>query len=116
MLTEGLEHRDSSLDDALLEAASKELDQYNRGLVVLDTVHERERWVQSQRASRMRPTGNARSLMKLCLLLSVWGWSAFQCGPDVMVRTPLSVPKRSTAVTRTRVMRSPLAGPTVSCR
>lgn len=37
VLTEGLEHRDSSLDDALLEAASRELDQYNRGLVVLDT-------------------------------------------------------------------------------
>src|SRR3989338_6502986 len=37
ILTEGLEHRESSLDDALLEAASKELDQYNRGLVVLDT-------------------------------------------------------------------------------
>jgi biopolymer transport protein ExbB len=37
VLTEGLEHRESSLDDALLEAASKELDQYNRGLVVLDT-------------------------------------------------------------------------------
>ena len=37
VLTEGLENRESSLDDALLEAASKELDQYNRGLVVLDT-------------------------------------------------------------------------------
>ena len=37
VLTEGLEHRESSLDDALLEAASKELDLYNRGLVVLDT-------------------------------------------------------------------------------
>ena len=37
VLTEGLEHRDSSLDDALLEAASRELDHYNRGLVVLDT-------------------------------------------------------------------------------
>jgi biopolymer transport protein ExbB len=37
VLTEGLENRDSSLDDALLEAASRELDQYNRGLVVLDT-------------------------------------------------------------------------------
>lgn len=37
VLTEGLEHRDSSLDDALLEAASRELDQFNRGLVVLDT-------------------------------------------------------------------------------
>lgn len=37
VLTEGLEHRDSSLDDALLEAASRELDLYNRGLVVLDT-------------------------------------------------------------------------------
>ena len=37
VLTEGLEHRESSLDDALLEAASGELDHYNRGLVVLDT-------------------------------------------------------------------------------
>jgi biopolymer transport protein ExbB len=37
VLTEGLEHRDSSLDDALLEAASRELNHYNRGLVVLDT-------------------------------------------------------------------------------
>ena len=37
VLTEGLENRDSSLDDALLEAASRELDEYNRGLVVLDT-------------------------------------------------------------------------------
>src|SRR3989338_4441518 len=37
VLTEGLEHRESSLDDALLEAASRELDHYNRGLVVLDT-------------------------------------------------------------------------------
>jgi biopolymer transport protein ExbB len=37
VLMEGLEHRESSLDDALLEAASRELDQYNRGLVVLDT-------------------------------------------------------------------------------
>ncbi len=37
VLTEGLEHRDSSLEDALLEAASQELDHYNRGLVVLDT-------------------------------------------------------------------------------
>lgn len=37
VLTEGLEHRESSLDDALLEAASRELNHYNRGLVVLDT-------------------------------------------------------------------------------
>ncbi len=37
VLTEGLKHRESSLDDALLEAASRELDHYNRGLVVLDT-------------------------------------------------------------------------------
>lgn len=37
VLTQGLEHRESSLDDALLEAASSELDKYNRGLVVLDT-------------------------------------------------------------------------------
>lgn len=37
VLTAGLEHRESSLDDALLEAASRELDEYNRGLVVLDT-------------------------------------------------------------------------------
>ena len=37
VLTEGLQHRESSLDDALLEAASRELDEYNRGLVVLDT-------------------------------------------------------------------------------
>lgn len=37
VLTEGLEHREGSLDDALLEAASQELDRYNRGLIVLDT-------------------------------------------------------------------------------
>jgi biopolymer transport protein ExbB len=37
VLAQGIEHRDSSLDDALLEAASRELDRYNRGLVVLDT-------------------------------------------------------------------------------
>ncbi len=37
VLTEGLEHRESSLEDALLEAASAQLDEYNRGLVVLDT-------------------------------------------------------------------------------
>ncbi len=33
----GLEHRQTSLNDALLEGASAELDRYNRGLVVLDT-------------------------------------------------------------------------------
>src|SRR5437879_4852719 len=30
VLTQGLEHRDSSLDDALLEAANQELERYNR--------------------------------------------------------------------------------------
>jgi biopolymer transport protein ExbB len=37
MLVEGLKHRDISLTEAMLEAASSELDRYNRGLVVLDT-------------------------------------------------------------------------------
>lgn len=37
VLAGGLEHRETSLNDALLEGASVELDRYNRGLVVLDT-------------------------------------------------------------------------------
>lgn len=37
VLVNGLEHRDVSLSDALLEGANTELDRYNRGLVVLDT-------------------------------------------------------------------------------
>ncbi len=37
ILTEGLKHRETSLSEAMLEAASAELDHYNRGLVVLDT-------------------------------------------------------------------------------
>ena len=36
-LASGLEHRDTSLSEALVEGASAELDHYNRGLVVLDT-------------------------------------------------------------------------------
>jgi biopolymer transport protein ExbB len=36
-LASGLEHRDTSLSEALIEGASTELDQYNRGLVMLDT-------------------------------------------------------------------------------
>jgi biopolymer transport protein ExbB len=36
-LSNGLEHRDTSLSEALLESASNELDRYNQGLVVLDT-------------------------------------------------------------------------------
>ncbi|MGH8048177.1 MAG: MotA/TolQ/ExbB proton channel family protein [Chthoniobacterales bacterium] len=36
-LASGLEHRDTSLSEALVEGASTELDQYNRGLVMLDT-------------------------------------------------------------------------------
>jgi biopolymer transport protein ExbB len=37
VLTSGLEHRNTSYSDAMLESASAELDRYNRGLVVLDT-------------------------------------------------------------------------------
>lgn len=37
VLVHGLEHRDVSLSNALLQAAGRELDRYNRGLVVLDT-------------------------------------------------------------------------------
>jgi biopolymer transport protein ExbB len=37
VLTSGLDHRETSLSDAMLESASAELDRYNRGLVVLDT-------------------------------------------------------------------------------
>lgn len=37
VLHAGLEHRSTSLTDAMLEAANAELDRYNRGLVVLDT-------------------------------------------------------------------------------
>jgi biopolymer transport protein ExbB len=36
-LSNGLEHRDTSLSEAMLESASNELDRYNQGLVVLDT-------------------------------------------------------------------------------
>jgi biopolymer transport protein ExbB len=36
-MASGLEHRDTSLSEALVEGASTELDQYNRGLVMLDT-------------------------------------------------------------------------------
>jgi biopolymer transport protein ExbB len=36
-LSNGLEHRDTSLSEAMLENASTELDRYNQGLVVLDT-------------------------------------------------------------------------------
>jgi biopolymer transport protein ExbB len=36
-LASGLEHRDTSLSEALVEGASAELDHYNRGLVMLDT-------------------------------------------------------------------------------
>jgi len=37
VLTSGLEHRNTSYSDAMLESASTELDRYNRGLVALDT-------------------------------------------------------------------------------
>lgn len=37
VLTSGLEHRNTSYSDAMLEGASAELDRYNRGLVALDT-------------------------------------------------------------------------------
>ncbi len=37
VLTHGLEHRETSLSEAMVEGASAELDRYNRGLVVLDT-------------------------------------------------------------------------------
>lgn len=37
VLSQGLEHRDTSLSEAMLESSSAELDRYNRGLVVLDT-------------------------------------------------------------------------------
>ncbi len=37
ILIQGLEHRHSSLNDALLEASSQELERHNRGLVTLDT-------------------------------------------------------------------------------
>lgn len=37
VLAHGLAHRDVSLSNALVQAAGRELDRYNRGLVVLDT-------------------------------------------------------------------------------
>lgn len=37
VLVHGLEHRNTSLAGALIQAASRELDRYNRGLVILDT-------------------------------------------------------------------------------
>jgi len=37
VLAHGLEHRDTSLSNALIQAAGRELDRYNRGLVILDT-------------------------------------------------------------------------------
>lgn len=37
VLVHGLEHRATSLSNALIQAAGRELDRYNRGLVVLDT-------------------------------------------------------------------------------
>lgn len=37
VLEEGLKHREGSLEDALLEAASSQLERFNKGLVVLDT-------------------------------------------------------------------------------
>ncbi len=37
VLIHGLNHRDTSLSEAMLESASTELDRYNRGLVILDT-------------------------------------------------------------------------------
>lgn len=37
ILTHGIAHRDVSLSNALIHAAGRELDRYNRGLVVLDT-------------------------------------------------------------------------------
>jgi biopolymer transport protein ExbB len=37
VLSHGLEHRDTSLSEAMLESSSAELDRYNRGIVVLDT-------------------------------------------------------------------------------
>ncbi|QSR87942.1 MotA/TolQ/ExbB proton channel family protein [Methylacidiphilum caldifontis] len=37
VLGEGLKHREGSLEDALLEAASSQLERFNKGLVVLDT-------------------------------------------------------------------------------
>ncbi len=37
VLTSGLEHRNTSYSEAMLESASTELDRYNRGLVALDT-------------------------------------------------------------------------------
>ncbi|MDR1191442.1 MAG: MotA/TolQ/ExbB proton channel family protein [Verrucomicrobiales bacterium] len=37
VLVEGLKHRETSLTETMLEAASAELDRNNRGLVVLDT-------------------------------------------------------------------------------
>lgn len=37
VLAHGLAHRDISLSNALVQAAGRELDRYNRGLVVLDT-------------------------------------------------------------------------------
>lgn len=37
ILGHGLEHREVSLSNALVQAAGRELDRYNRGLVVLDT-------------------------------------------------------------------------------
>ncbi len=37
VLREGLVHRDTSLTDAMMEAASADLERYNRGLVILDT-------------------------------------------------------------------------------
>ncbi|WP_244228534.1 MotA/TolQ/ExbB proton channel family protein [Methylacidiphilum sp. Yel] len=37
VLQEGLKHKDGALEDALLEAASEQLERFNKGLVVLDT-------------------------------------------------------------------------------
>ncbi len=37
VIAQGLQHRDTSLTDALVEGASATLDRYNRGLVMLDT-------------------------------------------------------------------------------
>lgn len=37
VLTSGIEHRNTSYSDAMMEAASAELDRYNRGIIVLDT-------------------------------------------------------------------------------
>ncbi|WP_244236433.1 MotA/TolQ/ExbB proton channel family protein [Candidatus Methylacidiphilum fumarolicum] len=37
VLQEGLKHKDGALEDALLDAASEQLERFNKGLVVLDT-------------------------------------------------------------------------------